>query len=202
MSEGGSGANSVEKLINDIKIFIKLTLSEDEISLEKWASEVADEIESFCFKKMGCNRSDCLAYDSDCGRCWLQVGTLCGGKVQGKFADKVELCTECAVYQEYVGDDLIRNLRELVFTLVHSVNLRKQELTKALTEVKTLRGLIPICSSCKMIRDDKGAWNRIESYLAEHSEAEFTHSYCHSCIRKLYPEIADAVIGPLESPTD
>ena len=67
------------------------------------------------------------------------------------------------------------------------------ELKEALAEVKTLRGLIPICSSCKKIRDDKGTWNRIESYIAAHSEAEFTHGICPQCIRELYPEIADEV---------
>ena len=191
--------NSAEKLVQDLKTFIKLSLNENEVSLNEWAKEVSSEVDSFCFKKMECNSTDCLAFDSDCGRCWLQVGTLCGGEVQGKFADKVELCTECEVYKEYVGDDPIRNLRELVFTLVHSINLRKQELKEALVEVKTLRGLIPICSSCKSIRDDKGTWNRIESYIAEHSEAEFTHSYCNDCLRKLYPDLADGMIAELEA---
>ena len=189
--------NSAEKLIDDLRTFIRLSLCDDEVSLNKWAQEVSSKVESFCFQRTQCKRTDCLAFESDCGRCWLQVGTLCGGKVQGKFADKFELCTDCEVYQEYVGDDPICNLRELVFTLVHSLNLKKQELREALDDVKTLRGLIPICSSCKRIRDDKGTWNRIESYIAEHSEAEFTHSYCNDCIRKLYPDLADEMIAEL-----
>ena len=61
-------------------------------------------------------------------------------------------------------------------------------LQKALNEVKTLSGLIPICASCKKIRDDKGYWNQIESYIKEHSNAEFSHGYCPDCARKLYPE--------------
>ena len=64
---------------------------------------------------------------------------------------------------------------------------------------KILSGLIPICSSCKKIKDDKGYWNRIESYIAERTHAEFTHSYCQSCIRKLYPDIAEEVIAEIES---
>lgn len=191
--------NSAEKLIQDLKTFIRLSISDDEVSLAKWSKEVASEVKSFCAQKMQCTRTECLAYNSDCGRCWLQVGTLCAGKVQGKFADKIELCTECEVYQEYVGDDPICNLRELVFTLVHSLNLRKQELREAQQEVKTLRGLIPICSSCKKIRDDQGTWNRIESYIAKHTEAEFTHSYCNDCIRKLYPDLADEIIADLDA---
>lgn len=61
------------------------------------------------------------------------------------------------------------------------------ELQEALTKVKTLSGFIPICSSCKKIRDDKGFWNQLELYLIEHSEAEFSHSICPDCIKKLYP---------------
>ncbi|RJP88874.1 MAG: hypothetical protein C4518_10675 [Desulfobacteraceae bacterium] len=62
------------------------------------------------------------------------------------------------------------------------------ELKQALSEVKTLRGLIPICAMCKNIRDDKGYWNRIESYVAAHSEAKFTHSICPDCMSAHYPE--------------
>lgn len=55
------------------------------------------------------------------------------------------------------------------------------DLQGALTQVKTLSGLLPICSHCKMIRDDKGYWNQIENYIHEHSEAEFTHGICPDC---------------------
>ncbi|MEK6201748.1 MAG: HAMP domain-containing protein, partial [Desulfobulbaceae bacterium] len=65
------------------------------------------------------------------------------------------------------------------------------QLQKALTEIKTLSGLLPICASCKMIRDDEGYWNQIESYIQKHSEAEFSHGICPQCARKLYPEFTD-----------
>jgi len=61
-----------------------------------------------------------------------------------------------------------------------------RELKAALSEVKTLSGLLPICASCKKIRDDKGYWNQIESYIRNHSEAEFSHSICPDCGKKLY----------------
>ena len=64
-----------------------------------------------------------------------------------------------------------------------------QKLQKALSEVKTLRGFLPICSSCKSIRDDKGYWNRIEKYIQDHSDAEFSHGICPDCAKKLYPDI-------------
>ena len=63
--------------------------------------------------------------------------------------------------------------------------LRLQE---ALAKVKTLSGLLPICASCKKIRDDKGYWTQIEAYISEHSEAEFSHGICPDCATKLYGE--------------
>ena len=58
-----------------------------------------------------------------------------------------------------------------------------------MAEMNSLRGLLPICSRCKKIRDDKGYWNQIEEYIREHSEAEFSHSICPKCAKDLYPEI-------------
>jgi PAS domain S-box-containing protein len=66
-----------------------------------------------------------------------------------------------------------------------------RELQIALTNIKTLRGLLPICSYCKKIRDDKGYWNRIESYIEDHSGAEFTHGMCPECLKKHYPDLVD-----------
>ncbi len=65
------------------------------------------------------------------------------------------------------------------------------ELKVALDKVKVLSGFLPICASCKKIRDDKGYWNQIEEYIREHSEAEFSHSICPECVEKLYPELKD-----------
>ncbi len=62
------------------------------------------------------------------------------------------------------------------------------ELREALDQVKRLSGLLPICATCKKIRDDKGYWNEIESYICEHSEADFTHGICPECAEKYYPE--------------
>jgi hypothetical protein len=63
------------------------------------------------------------------------------------------------------------------------------ELKHALHKVKTLSGLLPICASCKKIRDDQGYWNQIESYIQIRSDAEFSHSICPDCAKKLYPDI-------------
>lgn len=63
------------------------------------------------------------------------------------------------------------------------------ELQKALRDVKVLRGLIPICASCKKIRNDGGFWQQLEEYIGEHSEAEFSHGICQHCVKKLYPGV-------------
>ncbi|MBN2340406.1 MAG: hypothetical protein JXR45_02910, partial [Deltaproteobacteria bacterium] len=65
----------------------------------------------------------------------------------------------------------------------------KDKLQQALDEIKTLRGIIPICSNCKQIRDDKGSWTMLEKYLDEHSEASFSHGICPECVQKLYPDL-------------
>lgn len=65
--------------------------------------------------------------------------------------------------------------------------VRNKELQEALVKVKTLSGLLPICSSCKRIRDDRGYWNQIEMYIRDHSEADFSHGLCPECAKKLYP---------------
>ncbi len=62
------------------------------------------------------------------------------------------------------------------------------DLQKALSEVKQLSGMLPICAHCKKIRDDRGYWNQIEEYISSHSKAEFSHGLCPECAKNLYPE--------------
>jgi hypothetical protein len=66
-----------------------------------------------------------------------------------------------------------------------------RELKEAISKVRTLSGMLPICSSCKKIRDDRGYWSQIETYISQHSEAEFSHSICPDCARRLYPDFYD-----------
>jgi len=81
--------------------------------------------------------------------------------------------------------------------ITHEVELEKKnedlliELQQALSEVKVLQGIIPICSYCHEIRDDKGAWEQMEAYISRHSEAEFSHSICPKCLPNVRKEIAD-----------
>ena len=63
------------------------------------------------------------------------------------------------------------------------------QLREALAKIKTLTGLLPICSACKKIRNDRGIWEQIEIYIRDHSDADFSHSICPECMKKLYPDI-------------
>jgi len=74
------------------------------------------------------------------------------------------------------------------------------ELQEAATHVKTLSGLLPICASCKKIRDDKGYWNQIEVYIRDHSQVDFSHSICPDCAQKLYPEVYGKMMSRKENP--
>ncbi|MDD4923707.1 MAG: hypothetical protein PHF74_02570 [Dehalococcoidales bacterium] len=65
---------------------------------------------------------------------------------------------------------------------------KNAELIEALEKVKTLEGLLPICSWCKNIRDDAGYWTSVEEYLSTHTDVSFTHGMCPSCLKKYYPE--------------
>ena len=80
--------------------------------------------------------------------------------------------------------------RQLIETRI-ALNEKVEELELALKEVRTLKGIVPICASCKNVRDDQGYWNRVETYLNEHTEAEFSHAVCPDCMKRLYPQFKD-----------
>lgn len=89
-------------------------------------------------------------------------------------------------------DDLVMNrmtqLNNETLNLYRELTKQKAELERAMQHIRVLRGLLPICSSCKKIRNDEGAWDDLESYIHDHSEAEFSHGLCPTCVKKLYPE--------------
>ncbi len=95
------------------------------------------------------------------------------------------------------GYELARRVEERTALLAMEIEERKRteaerevviaELRDALSNVKHLRGLLPICASCKRIRDEHGYWNDVEEYIRKHTEADFTHGICPDCVNKLYP---------------
>ncbi len=117
--------------------------------------------------------------------------------------------------ENYFSDQMTESVRlfkanvESYLALLFEVNERKRveeekerlivELQCALTQVKRLSGLIPICASCKKIRDDTGYWRQVEEYVSDHSEAKFSHGICPDCIKSQYPEYADDILGASDS---
>jgi YesN/AraC family two-component response regulator len=92
-------------------------------------------------------------------------------KLESAFNKSVEIIEYRRAHKKYLAE------REQLIT----------ELQTALAEIKTLRGVLPICSYCKKIRDEKGAWTQLEWYIKEHSNAEFSHGLCQECAVKMYP---------------
>ena len=93
------------------------------------------------------------------------------------------------------GDDAIIGTRATIQDISERKRAEEErerlivELQDALARIKTLRGLLPICASCKKIRDDKGYWSQIETYIRDHTEADFSHGICPACADELYPEL-------------
>ena len=103
-----------------------------------------------------------------------------------------------AQYEEYEVDEILSTLIVFSACLVwfsvrrwREAITSNKELQDALLSIKKLEGIIPICMHCKEIRDDKGSWNRLEKYISENSEAQFSHSICNECLRKYHPEDVD-----------
>jgi hypothetical protein len=101
------------------------------------------------------------------------------------------------------ADELEKRIQEKTESLEREISEREKaekekekniaELREAMQKIKTLSGMLPICAHCKKVRDDKGYWNQIESYIGSHSEIEFSHSICRECAQKLYPGLG--IIG-------
>ncbi|MFW2368607.1 MAG: PAS domain S-box protein [Desulforhopalus sp.] len=85
----------------------------------------------------------------------------------------------------------IRDVEVLSGAITIDDNNLLLSMVKDITELKMLRGIIPICSNCKQIRDGEGYWSQVEAYIQRHSQAAFTHSLCPACIEKLYPGLID-----------
>jgi len=83
-----------------------------------------------------------------------------------------------------------RDLKE-IRRLNRELEERNDELYKALEEIKTLRGILPMCSFCNKIRDEKGEWVRVDAYIYRHSEAKISHGLCPDCLKKHYPDFED-----------
>ena len=102
--------------------------------------------------------------------------------------DIMEAIVEFSVkYEKFEVDEIITT--SIFFALMITVFAVRRwlEYRRALQEIRHLQGMLPICSACKKIRDEAGTWHQIESYVRDHSEAQFSHSICPDCNEKLYP---------------
>ena len=84
--------------------------------------------------------------------------------------------------------DLLKYENAFLHKTLNDLSERIKELKKTISEVKTLRGFLPICANCKKIRNDEGYWQDVAVYIRDHSEVEFTHGICPNCTRELYSE--------------
>lgn len=180
---------AMEKLTANLRQFIELSQMGHEKSWDEWISATAQKIEVNCWQKKKCDNRDCPAYMNTCGRCWLIAGTMCGTCAEGEFAKKYKTCLQCDVFQTAAYKDPETELRELLLILVFSLRSKHLDLQEATENMKILRGLLPICCSCKKIRNDKGYWQQIEGYVRDHSEAEFSHGYCPDCGEKALEDL-------------
>ena len=92
------------------------------------------------------------------------------------------------MYKKPTYEELEKKIAAMESRAKEQLLKEREKVQKAIKEINKLSGLLPICASCKKIRDDRGYWNQIESYISAHSEAQFSHSICPDCARTIYPE--------------
>jgi HAMP domain-containing protein len=124
---------------------------------------------------------------------------LCGkdefsmvGRAFDQMAEKIERNNVALMIHKVKLERINGKMREEIIERKRAADERNQliaQLEDALAKIRTLTGLLPICAACKKIRNDKGIWEQIEIYIREHSDADFTHSICPECLKKLYPEL-------------
>lgn len=121
---------------------------------------------------------------------FLKQSDVVESRLQQSIADGL---TQYRYLQFFLFFFLVALTAYLLFVFYRYEKLRIHNLSQVLEaheQVKVLSGLLPICSACKKIRDDKGYWNQIETYIRDHSEADFSHSLCPECVVQLYPELS------------
>lgn len=125
-----------------------------------------------------------------CNSCGYDSGALIPIKVRNERIGLIQLndkrvgmFSESLIeFMEMIGEQIGLAVQN---SLIYS------KLKDALAKIEVFGGMLPICASCKKIRDDKGYWQQVEVYIRDHSEAEFTHGICPECKKKFYPDFAD-----------
>ncbi|MBI2840597.1 MAG: histidine kinase [Acidobacteria bacterium] len=134
------------------------------------------------------------------GRYRFKVVACNNDGVWNRTGAAFELSLPPHYYQTYWFYGLCALATALATGVAHRLRIRQVQargralavkVDEALAHIRILRGMLPICASCKNIRDDKGYWNQIEMYIRDHSEAEFSHGICPDCMKKLYPDFVE-----------
>ena len=133
------------------------------------------------------------------GTNWVLLASLIlmGGWFLGRsvltlvFENQIEDFMSASVYQGLTFTvNVVGNIMLITGLIIINAQRLEHDLFKARAQVKSLTGLLPICSSCKKIRDDRGCWQDVAVYVRDRSEAEFSHGLCPECMERLYPEYA------------
>ena len=141
---------------------------------------------------IGLSSTLCLAYG---GILYFEINQ--SGSVDESHLLRIPVLLIMAAFYGVFAEMVRKERRQKAGLIDHIAALKQAEeereklirqLREALASIKTLSGLLPICYSCKQIRDDKGYWNQIDTYIRDHTEAEFTHGICPACVTKLYPD--------------
>ncbi|MCX5883617.1 MAG: PAS domain-containing protein, partial [Deltaproteobacteria bacterium] len=174
-----------------------------------WPILVIDRNYHIAAANSAAGRSFCLSVDALIGQecfkvshkldipCW-QKETYCPAKVAFELKDKTRVIHQHihagkAVFEEIIAAPIFDDQGDVNFIIEEIIDMTelihsKEIIEHLKKEIKTLRGIIPICSACKRVRDDKGYWHQVEAYVRDRSEAEFSHSICPECLKKLYPD--------------
>lgn len=119
---------SLDVITTSLRSFVELSLQEDEKTWGEWIAATAGSVEVRCWEKKNCGNSNCPAYKSECGRCWLLVGSLCNSNRENGYSSEPPDCRACEIYLINVCKDSFVEIREQIITLVHNLRSRQQEL--------------------------------------------------------------------------
>ena len=121
----------------------------------------------------------------------LREGKFSSVELTQSYLDRIKKHSELNCFITVAEDFAIENAKrhQLIKETENELRKDKEKLEEALANIKTLRGLLPICMHCKKIRDEKGYWNQLEAYIYKHSDAQFSHSICQDCAKEHYPDL-------------
>ncbi len=133
MTDEQNLSESLNDITTSLRSFIELSLEKDDKAWGDWIASVAKEVEVRCWEAKNCRKTECPAYKSDCGRCWLLVGSFCGPG--GSLSpDGARNCADCEVYRANVGGDPCCEIQEQIITLVHNLRSRQMEFKEMATQ--------------------------------------------------------------------